>query len=191
MKRGKRFHGTLGGLALLATLAGPHAVAASPGLTQASLPIGGGAGRFALAAARTVGSILAYSRWPVAPDPVRLCVVGVAAHVARLNGALPGGIVVSRRDFPTGTTDLGAACDALYLGNLPLSEMRAATRAVRGKPVVTIAENDPACRGEAMFCLVFGDAALSFEMNIDAISRSPVRIDPRVLRMTRGYQDAG
>jgi hypothetical protein len=191
MTRGKRFHRTLSGLALLATLAASYPLAASQRLTPASQPLGGGADRFALGAARTVGSILAYSRWPVAPDPVRLCVIGSASHAARLDGPLPGGITVSRRDFPASAPDLAAACDALYLGNLPLPVMRAATGAVRGRPVVTIAENDPACRSEAMFCLAVGDAALSFEINIDAISRSTVRIDPRVLRIARGYQDAG
>jgi hypothetical protein len=187
MKRGTQFFRTLSRMALLAALAASCPLAAAPPLTEINLPLSSGPDRFALGAARTVGSILAYSRWPAAPDPVRLCVIGAASHAALLNGPLPGGITVSRRNLPAGSSDAAIMCDALYLGNLPLSEMRATIGTVRGRPVVTIAEDDPDCRSEAMFCLVFGQAALSFEMNIDAISRSAVRIDPRVLRMARGY----
>lgn len=63
------------------------------------------------------------------------------------------------------------------------------TTTVRGAPIVTIAENDPACRSEAMFCLVFLEDAMAFQLNIDAVSRSGVRIDPRVLRMSQGGYD--
>lgn len=58
--------------------------------------------------------------------------------------------------------------------------------AVRGNPVVTIAEDDRDCAGGAMFCLLFAPQTLSFQLNIDAVSRSTVRIDPRVLRVAKG-----
>ena len=89
--------------------------------------------------------------------------------------------------MPAASSHLGNACDALYIGDLTLPAMRQVTARVRGRPVVTIAEADPACRSEAMFCLVFEAQRLSFQMNLDAISRSSVRVDPRVLRMSRGY----
>lgn len=138
-------------------------------------------------AARLVGSILAYSRWPSAPSPVRLCIIGPVDHAEALDGILPGGIGVDRREMPPGATNLGGLCDALYIGNISLPAMRQVTSTVRGRAVVTIAEDDPLCRSESMFCLVFEPRALSFHMNIDAIARSAVKIDPRVLRMARGY----
>ena len=52
--------------------------------------------------------------------------------------------------------------------------------------MVTIAEADPGCRSQAMFCLLPGKDDLSFELNIDAVARSGVAIDPRLLRMSRG-----
>lgn len=146
-----------------------------------------GSDALAQGAARLVGSILAYSRWPSSPSPVRLCVVGPADHAAALDGLLPGGIAVDRREVPSTSANLGSLCDALYIGNLSLPAMRQVTSTVRGRAVVTIAEDDPHCRSESMFCLVFAPRALSFQMNIDAIARSAVRIDPRVLRMARDY----
>ncbi len=172
-------------LALLATAAPVFAEASK---TPASLVLGAGPDRFAEGVARTVASVLTYTRWPDRPNPVRLCVVGSARHAARLDdGELPGGVVIKRRDVAANARDLGADCDALYIGALASPAMQRLTADVRRKPVVTIAESDPDCRGGAMFCLLFAAKELSFEMNVDAISRSAVRIDPRVLRMSTGY----
>ena len=50
---------------------------------------------------------------------------------------------------------------------------------------LVLAEADPPCAGEAMFCLMHQRDALSFQLDIDAVARSAVRIDPRVLRLAR------
>lgn len=172
----------------LALLAATLPIIAGASTTPAALPLGSGPDRYALGTARTVASILIYSRWPAQPDPVRLCVVGPADHAGRLDGQiLPNGATIKRRDLAINTLDLAGACDALYIGKLALPAMRQLTARVRGEPVLTIAESDPNCRSEAMFCLLYRPDALSFQMNLDAISRSAVRIDPRMLRMSRGY----
>ena len=57
--------------------------------------------------------------------------------------------------------------------------------ALVGMPVLTIAESDPGSSSEAMFALTFKPAGLSFRMNIDAISRSGLKVDPRVLRVAK------
>lgn len=135
--------------------------------------------------AHVVGSILAYTRWPQKPDPVRLCVVGPAKHADQLSGPLPGGAVAVRRALPTGAPEITSACDVLYFGDIGPLALRRATASVRDKAVLTLAESDPGCRGGAMFCLRF-DPRLSFALNIDAITRSTIRVDPRVLRVSRG-----
>jgi hypothetical protein len=38
-----------------------------------------------------------------------------------------------------------------------------------------------------MFCLVYLPRALTFQLNIDAVSRSGLSVDPRVLRLSRGF----
>ncbi len=179
-------------------LALPLLIALAPLISgQAAVPAGlpldsGPAGR-ADATAHIVASILAYSRWPSPPAPVRLCVIGPADHAdnfARL--ALPQagaqrGLRIQRRDIGPTAPAIAGACDAVYIGKLPLPAMRLVTAAARGQAIVTIAENDPDCRSEAMFCLIHAPTALSFRINLDAVSRSTVRIDPRVLRISRGY----
>lgn len=64
--------------------------------------------------------------------------------------------------------------------------MRALTAQARGRGVLTIAEADPDCRSQAMFCLLFTPQAATFRMNIDAIARSGLKVDPRVLRISQG-----
>ena len=63
---------------------------------------------------------------------------------------------------------------------------RQLTDAVRGRGVLTIAEVDPDGRAQAMFSLLFRPGALNFRLNIDAVSRSGLKVDPRVLRLAQG-----
>lgn len=137
--------------------------------------------------AHVVESILEYTRWPRPTEPIRLCVAGPTGHGGALGGiVLDDGRRVHRIDLADGGLPGAGQCDVVYLGRLAVGQLQRATAAVRGQAVVTIAEADPGCHGEAMFCLVFGIRSLSFRLNIDAVSRSQVRIDPRVLRLAQG-----
>jgi len=153
----------------------------------ASVPLTAGPDRLATGAARMVGAILEYTRWPARQTPLVLCVVGQALHAGAMDRlSLSNGRAVVRRNVPAETEPARLDCDALYLARLGPEALRRWTRVARGAPIVTIAEDDPGCRSEAMFCLRFLAATLSFDLNIDAVSRSGVRIDPRVLRLANG-----
>lgn len=128
-----------------------------------------------------VGGILSYTRWPTRPQPVRLCVAGATRHAAAL-GALPGTLL---RTIPTGGAPSDLGCNALFLGALPTNERARLLAASRGQPIATIDQADPGCRGGAMFCLYLQPERIAFELNLDAVSRSTVRIDPKVLLLSR------
>ncbi|MBN9507122.1 MAG: YfiR family protein [Altererythrobacter sp.] len=169
-------------LAAVVLLASP--AAANVRATQAALPLEGGPDPYAIPVARTVASIIEYSRWPQDHPSIRLCMAGPAEHAERI-AERP--LTRSRAFMPlaidTPAESLGQ-CDVLYIGRMGLDDQRRFTDAARDKPVLTIAENDPACRSQAMVCLLFEANGVSFRINIDAISRSHVRIDPRVLRLS-------
>jgi len=172
---------------LLLALACLQTASAAPPTTPVSVPFGEGAESEARGAARMVGNILEYTRWPTKPERVGICVVGPTHHASRLGDiSLPDGTPVSRYFLAPDTDIVPDTCNALYLGNMALEDLQRWTTTVRGAPIVTIAENDPDCRSEAMFCLVLLKDAIAFQLNIDAVSRSGVRIDPRVLRMSQG-----
>jgi hypothetical protein len=154
--------------------------------TPVAMSIGGGSDAVALATARMVRSFIDYSRWPVRPEPMTLCVVGSPSNAGRLDElALGDGRRVAVRAISPGAL-AASGCDVAYFGRVDPVIMRQALIAVRGKGVLTIAENDPQCRSQAMFCLRQDRASLAFGVNIDAISRSGLRIDPRVLRIADG-----
>jgi len=115
-----------------------------------------------------------------------LCVAGPARHGAQLGGWLMAdGRQVQRRNVVASAAVL-AGCDVLYLGQLAIPVQRQLTAAVRGRGVLTIAEADPGNTSEAMFAFTYQPNTLSFRLNIDAVSRSGMKIDPRVLRVAKG-----
>ena len=167
----------------------PLALLAAPLLANDA---GGGAGdaasgdRYAGAVARTVTALIEYSTWPSRPNPLTLCVAGAVSHAGQIEELrLSDGRKAVRRNVAPSAVALGE-CEVLYLGNMGQPAMRQLVAAVRGKGVLTIAEADPDCRSEAMVCLIYLRAGLSFQLNIDAVARSGLRLDPRVLRMARG-----
>ena len=158
-----------------------------PVARPAAMPLGNGADRVAIGVARMVGSILEFAHWPEGRQPLRLCVAGVLAHGDRLGEiSLGNGVRLSVSPSSFDAIPVPMQCDALYFGQMDASSERRLIGAMRGNAVVTIAEDDPDCSSGAMFCLLFEPQALSFQLNIDAVSRSTVRIDPRVLRLAKG-----
>lgn len=137
--------------------------------------------------ARIVGAILEYTRWPSERPVIRLCLAGAPRYAGQLDTITPSnGARVEVSNLAQAGDGARVRCDALYIGLLDADRSRRLIADMRGKAVTTIAEDDPDCRSGAMFCLLFTPQALSFQLNIDAVSRSGVRIDPRVLRISKG-----
>jgi len=156
----------------------------SPQLT--GMPLGDEADPYAAAVARLTRAVVQYSRWPGEPRALRACVVGPTDHADDLLGGkevASVGVTASRRSVEAVRA---AECDIVYIGRLGIEDQRLVTNRMRGEAVLTIAENDPACRSRAMFCLLFEADALSFRLNIDAVANSQMRVDPRVLRLGAG-----
>ena len=155
-------------------------------LTTVSLAVGAGDGAYAAATARMVRSFIDYTRWPVRTGAATICVVGPAAWTGQLDGMTLGDGRRTLRKAVTAAGVAAAGCNVVYVGKIDQSTAQQVFTAVRGKGVLTIIENAPQCRSQAMFCLRPGPQTLSFAINIDAVSRSGLRIDPRVLRMAGG-----
>lgn len=150
------------------------------------MPLGDEPDPYAAAVARLTRAIIQYSRWPDEPRARVACVVGMADHADDLLAGKEIGSVGFTAVLRSVETVQPADCDIVYLGRLGIDDQRAVTDRMRGEAVLTISENDPACRSRAMFCLLFEAEALSFRLNIDAIANSQMRVDPRVLRLGAG-----
>ncbi|KTE17428.1 hypothetical protein ATE71_02615 [Sphingopyxis sp. H115] len=137
---------------------------------------------------RMVGGIVSYARWPdgSATTSRLMCLVGSPRLTERMAPDVPGtGSVVVRR-VSADAAMLRTDCDILFLGRMPVADRRQLIAWVRGRPILTITDDDAACIYGAMFCLQNRPASVSFSVNLDAIGRGPLRIDPRVLRIGGG-----
>jgi hypothetical protein len=137
--------------------------------------------------AQVVMGILSYSRWPVPPQTVRLCVLGNTQYADELlagDAPLPGLNVITRR-VGVSADELSAACDAVYIGAMAAVDRARVLDRVTGRPIVSIIENDPDCAVGSMFCLNVRPPQVGFRVNLDSIARSGVRIHPSVLQLAR------
>lgn len=149
-----------------------------------------GTGGTTRAANRMTGGIISYARWPDGRRATRsMCVIGTPRLTERLAPIVPGGPVVTVRHLSAVAAMGSPPCDILFLGRMPVADRQRLIGWVRGRAVLTITDDDPGCAFGAMFCLAARPAGLSFSVNLDAIGRGPLRIDPRVLKI--GQDDGG
>lgn len=150
-----------------------------------------GSDGMARAVNRMIGGIITYVRWPDGRSggARTLCLVGTPRLTDRVAPDVPGGRSVTVRRT-TAAAAMAGGCNILFLGRMPADERQRLIGWVRGRPVLTITDDDPACLHGAMFCLAGKPAGLSFSVNLDAIGRGPLRVDPRVLKIGRADGDA-
>lgn len=136
---------------------------------------------------QVVLGILSYARWPVEPAQLRLCVVGPTEYTDDLvkgTTQATGRPVVVRRLLADNPSIVGE-CDAVYIGKLTREERSRLFASLTGHPVLSISESDDQCAVGSLFCLRVGDEQVSFEVNLDSVARSGVRIHPSVLQLSR------
>ncbi|MEB0048724.1 MULTISPECIES: YfiR family protein [unclassified Pseudomonas] len=136
---------------------------------------------------QVVLGILSYARWPVEPAQLRLCVVGPTEYTDDLvkgtTQATGRPVTVQRllADNPAVVSE----CDALYIGKLTPDERSRLFASLVGHPVLSISEGVDQCTVGSLFCLRVSDDQVSFEVNLDSVARSGVRIHPSVLQLSR------
>ncbi|AEV60745.1 YfiR [Pseudomonas ogarae] len=139
------------------------------------------------AVTQVVLGILSYARWPVEPTQLQLCIVGPTQYTDDLvkgtTQATGRPVNVQRllADHPGIATD----CNAVYIGRLTNDEHTRLLASLIGKPVLSISEGGDQCTVGSLFCLRVGDEQVSFEVNLDSVARSGVRIHPSVLQLSR------
>ncbi len=136
--------------------------------------------------ARMVMMIASYTRWPHPTSPLKICITGESRNGDLwIDAERRAGNGTAIRRVDSGSRFPGDGCDVAYVGELPAGEAMRTFAALRGKAVLSIVESDPLCRGGAMVCLDIRTTSIAFSLNIDAVSRSAVRVDPRVLRLSQ------
>ena len=153
---------------------------------QPELP-SGMADQRAQSVTQVVLGILSYARWPVEPAQLRLCIVGPTEYTDDLvkgTTQATGRPVAVRRLLADNPSIVGE-CDAVYIGKLTSDERGRLFSSLTGRPVLSISESDDPCTVGSLFCLRVSDEQVSFEVNLDSVARSGVRIHPSVLQLSR------
>lgn len=139
------------------------------------------------AVAQTVFAILGYTRWPTEPQTVRLCVLGPTEYADELlkGGHLASGRTVVVRRMRLDDPKISAQCNGVYAGILADESWRLLLSRLDGQPLLTISERKALCHIGGMFCLDVQPGGVAFEVNLDSVARSGVRVNPRVLQLAR------
>lgn len=140
------------------------------------------------AVAQTVWGILGYTRWPGDPSALQLCLVGdtVFAPVLLAGTELPGGRRVLARRVGHDDPHPLQGCHVLYAGRLRSGQWQRLMMAwPQGQPLLTLSEEASDCAAGGMFCLDIARHSVGYELNLDSMARSGVRVNPRVLSLAR------
>ncbi|KPA89088.1 hypothetical protein PF66_04241 [Pseudomonas asplenii] len=156
------------------------------GMAEDAAPRGGAEQR-AQAVTQVVLGILSYARWPVEPAQLRLCIVGPTQYTDDLvkGTTQASGRPVLVQRLLASNPAVGDSCDAVYIGQLSSNERNQLFASLAGHAVLSISEEGDHCVVGSLFCLRVGDEQVAFEVNLDSVARSGVRIHPSVLQLSR------
>jgi hypothetical protein len=133
-------------------------------------------------------SVIEYTRWPVAGKPALLCVTSGGprgADVVRALQARPPAQRLEAREVEPNRSP-PSACDVLLFEGWDPASLRAVLRAQSDRPVMSIGFGPGFCSDGGILCLALPNATdRHFEINLDAVARSGLRINPRVLQLAR------
>ncbi len=135
-----------------------------------------------------VSGIVSYTRWPALNDKPTLCIFSSSAYVS----ALQKGDAETRPYNPVTVQNeqeaLASRCDALYFGLESPESQQAIVRQFASHPLLTLSEQNPDCAIGSAFCLQIRPQRVTFSVNLDALSRSGVRVNPDVLMLARNKE---
>ncbi|MDR1462408.1 MAG: YfiR family protein [Azoarcus sp.] len=138
-----------------------------------------------------VWGIISYVRWPGEQKSLRICLPkdGVyAAAIRESSKVVDLGRPITVRTIPPDATN---ACDVVYFPVMQNDEASSLLKTLINAPVLTIGEGSAFCTMGGMFCLLSSgrgsakNSGAKFAANLDATSRSPLRISPQVLRLSK------
>ncbi|MGK5080988.1 YfiR family protein [Janthinobacterium sp. HLX7-2] len=135
--------------------------------------------------AQVLFGIISYVRWPVARPEVRVCMVGTPHHGAAIVDTPASSAGQRLRVKIQPASGAINECDVVYMGSLPDSERELLLAQVIGKPILSVSEPGTACSVGTMFCLRLVEAQIGFDVNLDAIARSGLRVHPNALQIAR------
>ncbi len=144
-----------------------------------------------------VAGIVHYTRWPDAPATLRLCIdarseLASGAGARRLTDAItllgPRLFTIDARRLDTASAASVLDCHALYVDAASAAAWQPMLKELISRPVLTIGRGEDFCSWGGQFCLERSSTApesMRIRANLDSISRSGLRVNPQLLRLTQ------
>ena len=128
-----------------------------------------------------VSGIVSYTRWPGLSGPPKLCIFSSSRFSTALT-YLPVIIHTQQEAIISG-------CNGFYFGNESPTFQMELTEQYPSKALLLIAEQNTECIIGSAFCLIIHNNDVRFAVNLDALSRSGVKVNPDVLMLARKKND--
>lgn len=127
------------------------------------------------------------ARLPAGGGPVQVCVIKGDEMEAALREALVDKVVGTHplQVAALGMDDDFSPCHVLYLGAHSSARNAALMAQVRGKGVLLVDEGPRFAWPNGMIRLFQDDNRMRFELNLEALERSGLKVDPRLIRLAR------
>ncbi|MGN6581584.1 MAG: YfiR family protein [Bordetella sp.] len=180
---------TCAGLALRGALSVLLALSCATAVAQSSAT-GSHGSRRVQDIARIVGGIINFTQWPGPPRKVRLCIATPAVYadllVRDIEVSTP---LASVQYLAAQDTRLDSDCDAVYIEQTGEAGRADLFRRLAGRPVLSITGSGDGCVMGSLFCISNTGAQATFSVNLDAIARSGLHINPKVLLLVHKQPD--
>ena len=137
-----------------------------------------------------VAGIISYSRWPKRRPPTKGCILGSTPFLPVLLEQNSLGYSYTWQYYESHESVDLSDCDILYLGLLEPGTAGRILFETSGKALLSINENDPECDDGSLICLNPDATESSFQVNLDAVARSGIRIHPQVLKLGKELRAA-
>lgn len=136
-----------------------------------------------------VSGIVSYTRWPALSGQPKLCIYASSHYRQALSSEdehnpLPYSPVIVHSDREA----LAARCDALYFGSESPAKQQEIINQYQDQALLLMSEQNPECVIGSAFCLIIEHNLVRFSVNLDALARSGVRVNPDVLMLARNKQ---
>lgn len=132
-----------------------------------------------------VSGIVSYSRWPALSGQPKLCIFSSSRFAQVLSDSGSAALPYTPFIVQNESEALHATCDAVYFGNESPAAQLELFRNYQGRALLLIAEQNQECVIGSAFCLIINEETVRFSVNLDALSRSGVRVNPDVLMLAR------
>ncbi|EJN1525596.1 YfiR family protein [Escherichia coli] len=132
-----------------------------------------------------VSGIVSYTRWPALSGPPKLCIFSSSHFSNARTTSLPYLPVI----IHTQQEAMISGCNGFYFGNESPTFQMELTEQYPSKALLLIAEQNTECIIGSAFCLIIHNNDVRFAVNLDALSRSGVKVNPDVLMLARKKND--